>query len=99
MTEYCLKPELVFSLLDEVSRHRALLPHESDILQDLIEIDAKPFRWNPRLETQLVLAASSPGGIRRFAERIGIAHGTAIVKLHRLRKCNERKIAKAKKQG
>ena len=91
MTEFCLKPDIVLGLLDEISRIRALEPHESDIMQDLIELEAKPFRWNPRLEVQLMIASASPGGITRFAQRVGIDKWTAYAKLHRLKQRQTRK--------
>ena len=95
MKVFCLKPDIVLGLLDEISRHRALEPYESDIMQDLIEIDTTPFRWNPRLEGQLISASTSPGGITRFARRVGIDKWTAYAKLHRLKQRQTRKAEKA----
>lgn len=86
MSEFCLKPETVFALLDEVSRHRALAPHETDMMEEILAMDTEPFKWNPRLETQLLTASHSPGGIRRFAARIGVGEIVARQKLYRLRK-------------
>jgi hypothetical protein len=86
VTEFCLKPETVFALLDEVSRHRALEPNETDMMEEILAMETAPFKWNPRLEVQLLTASHSPGGIRRFAERIGVGEIVARQKLYRLRK-------------
>ncbi len=100
MTEFCLKPETAFALLDELSRHRALEPHETDLMEDIIAVlnpNEPEFKWNPRLENQLLIAASSKGGVKRFAQRHGIASvERCYVKLHRLR---QRKVCKAARDG
>lgn len=99
MGEFCLKPDIVLSLLDEISRQRALEPHETDLLEEILALEATPFRWNPRLENQLVVASASPGGITRFAKRIGIDKGAAFAKLHRLKMRKRRKDANQGKKG
>lgn len=99
MGEFCMKPELALALLDEIGRHRALEPHETDLLEEILALEATPFRWNPRLENQLVVASASPGGITRFAKRLGIDKWTAYAKLHRIRARQIRKADKAKVKG
>lgn len=100
MTEFCLKPETVFALLDEVSRHRALEPNETDMMEEILAMETAPFKWNPRLEVQLLTASHSPGGIARFCRRHGIGnHFVAYQKLHRMRRCQTRKADKALVQG
>lgn len=91
MSEFCLRPDIVFALLDEVSRHRALAPHESEIMEEILAMEIDHFRWNPRLESQLLVAAASPGGIARFSRRFDIPPYAAYCKLHRLRKRKTRK--------
>ena len=87
MSEFCVLPEFLLGLLTEVSRTRALADHETDMLEDIIAMQTEPFRWNPRLEVQLLVASHSPGGIARFARRHEIANvRIAYQKLHRLRK-------------
>lgn len=99
MSEFCLRPDIVLGLLDEISRHRALEPHETDMIEELVALEVKPFRWNPRLENQLMVASASPGGITRFARRVGIDKWVAYAKLHRIRARKMRKAAKAQDQG
>lgn len=90
MSEICTQPAFLLGLLDEVSRHRALEPHETDLIEDILAMDAKPFRWNPRLEGQLIIAANSPGGLKRFALRHGVDILAVRQKLWRMRKRNPR---------
>lgn len=99
MSEFCLRPDIVLGLLDEISRHRALEPHETDMIEELVSLEVKPFRWNPRLENQLMVASDSPGGITRFARRVGIDKWVAYAKLHRIRARKMRKAAKAQDKG
>lgn len=99
MTELCLKPDIVLSMLDEIGKHRALEPHETDLIEDILAIESKPFRWNPRLENQLLTAATSQGGITRFAARHGIDRFSAYQKLHRLRRRKNRKTDKRGIEG
>jgi hypothetical protein len=94
MSEFCVRPEFMLGLLTEVSRHRALADHETDILEDIIAMQTEPFRWNSRLEVQLLTASKSPGGIARFARRHGIINHDAVYqKLARLRKRQSRQRA------
>lgn len=87
MSEFCVRPEFLLDLLTEVSRTRALADQETDMLEDIIAMQTEPFRWNPRLDVQLIVASASPGGIARFARRHGIVNHDAVYqKLARLRK-------------
>lgn len=93
MTEFCVRPEFMLGLLTEISRTRALADHETDMLEDIIAMQTEPFRWNPRMEVQLLAASASPGGIARFCRRHALDRGLVDVKLYRLRKCKIRKTA------
>lgn len=91
MSEFCVLPEFLLGLLTEVSRTRALADHETDMLEDIIAMQIEPFRWNPRLEVQLLTASASPGGIARFARRHGIVnHSIVYQKLYRLKRRSSR---------
>lgn len=89
-----VRSEFLLGLLDEVGSKRALADHETDIIQEIVTANQQPFRWNPRLNNQLEVAASSPGGIRRFARRLGITEGAAYQQHDRIKKRKARKAAR-----
>ena len=93
MSEITLPSHFVLSMLTEISRTRALLSLETDVIEDCINTELLPFRWNIRLDNALKTAAHSPGGIARFARRHGISAGMAYARLHRIRKRQGRKAA------
>ncbi len=99
MTEFCAKPGIIFELIDEISRHRALKPHETDMLETIMETDQDHFRWNARLEDQLLVAAKSRGGLTRFANRHGIDRMAVYQKLCRLRKHKNRQTDNQPNKG
>ena len=87
MSEFCLNPLAVLAMLDEISRHRALTDHESYLLQTAMGQDESTPRWTPKMETQLLAASRTSGGIARFARTHGFTnHDTVYQKLARLRR-------------
>ena len=88
----CVRPDFLLSLITEVGMTRALADHETDIIEDILAIEAAPFQWSHALEDELLHASTVPGGIARFARRHGIeGHWTCYMKLYRLRKRETRK--------
>ena len=98
MTVICIQGEFILTLLNEVGRHRALLSHETDILQDLVRNPADEFQWTEELCRDLLVASQRGDGVRRFARRVGITEGAAYQKLHRMRR-QARKSRKGAKRG
>lgn len=81
----------LLGLLEEIGRTRALDDGESDLVQDIVAHEREEFRWNTRLDLGLLRAATSNGGIARFARRHSITASAAYNRLLRLRKGRERR--------
>ncbi len=97
--EICVRAEFLLDLLNEVGGHRALADHETDLLEDIVGMEITAFAWNQRLEAALMVAASSPGGIRRFAHRHGMTDNAAYQKLSRLRRRKMRYVRNSVVKG
>ncbi len=97
---FTINPTLVLAMLDEIGRNRALVDHETDLIEDIVTMGVIPFRWNPRLDRALLLAATSHGGIARFARRHLITRASADCRLTRLRlRRKKRKTDTAQAKG
>ncbi len=97
---FTINPSLVLAMLDEIGRTRALADHETDLIEDIVMMGVIPFRWNPRLDRALLLAANSHGGIARFARRHLITRASADCRLTRLRlRRKKRKTDTAQAKG
>lgn len=87
---FCVKPDLLLDWLTEISRHRALADHETDVIEAIVcrghQSTGKNFRWNARLDLALTRAAITRGGIKRFADKHGITQHAAHMRLNRIRK-------------
>ncbi len=86
MTEMTIASSRLLGLLDEIGRHRALTDEETDMIEEIVNQDVEPFRWNRRLDLALERASKTPGAIARFARRIGVTESAAYNRLFRLRK-------------
>ena len=86
MAEICLQRDFVLSILDEISRTRALNNAESEVIEDCLSDEINAFQWSRPLEDALVTASFTTGGIARFARHHGINIHTAHQKLFRLRR-------------
>ncbi len=95
----CIRPEAMLALLTEIGRYRALADHETDIIEDILNMGQVAFRWNPRNDRALLTASHSPGGIARFARRYGITGEAAYCRIKRLRKRQTRPSAQDKRKG
>ncbi len=95
----CVKSDFMLCLLTELGRHRALADHETDLVEDIVNMGIIAFRWNPRADRALLTAAHSPGGIARFARRYGITGQSAYDRLYRIRKRETRPSAHNKRRG
>lgn len=91
--------EFLLGLLNEVGSHRALTDAETDIIEDLVSPEPPNFRWNARHDRQLLTAANSKGGIKRFAKRMGMTEGAAYTRHHHLKKHKARKDARSQDRG
>lgn len=89
--------EILLGLLTEVSRSRALADHETDLVEEIVMLEADGFRWNPRLDQGLVRASSNAGGIARFARRHSITPMAAYCRLSRIRGRKTRKHAQTRR--
>lgn len=94
MSDICVQSQFLLSLIDEIGRTRALHDHETDILEAIITKGHQSrginFRWTASLNTKLLVASASKGGIKRFAERHGITDQSARTQIKRLRKAQLR---------
>lgn len=101
--EFCLAPDKLESLLDEISRHRALTPEETDMLEALIcrghQSTGRNFRWKPADDRALMKASRKRGGIQQFADERGIARQGAYSRLSKIRAKREGKLQSAAKEG
>lgn len=95
----CVRPEFLLSLLEEIGRNRALADHETDLIEDIVNMGMPCFRWNPRTDRALLLAANTAGGIARFARRYGISGGAAYQRLTRLRRRHGRQMGAGRRKG
>lgn len=90
MQQICIQPDFLMSLLDEVSRHRALSESESMMLEATLQQGHRSqsirFRWTATLDRQLLQASTSRGGIKRFAIVHNITLQAASNRVLRLRK-------------
>lgn len=99
MSEICVMPNILLDLLTELGRHRVLTDRETDLIEDIVNMELIAFRWNPRLDGQLKVASHSNGGIARFARRQGISDQAAYDRIYRIRKREKGKVAKCKAGG
>jgi len=99
MTAISIDSARLLDLLTEIGRNRALTDRETDLIEDIVMTERKPFRWNSRLDIALERAAQCPGGIARFARRHNITAGMAYARLHRLRKRKGCKVARQRRKG
>ncbi len=95
----CVRPDFLLQILTELGRHRALADHETDLVEDIVNMGQVAFRWNPRADRALLTASHSPGGIARFARRYGITGEAAYCRIKRLRKRQMRPSATARRKG
>lgn len=95
----CVRPDFLLRLLIELGGHRALADHETDLVEDIVNMGQVAFRWNPRTDRALLTAAHYPGGIARFARRYGITGQSAYDRLYRIRKRETRPGAQDKRKG
>ncbi len=96
----CVRPDFLLQLLTELGRHRALADHETDLVEDIVNMGQVAFRWDPRADRALLTASHSPGGIARFARRYGVTLDTAHSRLYRLRgKRQTNPSASARRKG
>lgn len=76
--------------LDEIGRHRALADEETDILEALVcrghRSSGVRTRWTPDLDAGLLEAATVDGGIKRYADEIGVRPMSCHMRLHKIRK-------------
>lgn len=76
--------------LDEIGRQRALADDETDILEALVcrghRSSGVRTRWTPQLDAGLLDAATVDGGIKRYAEEIGVRPMSCHMRLHKIRK-------------
>ncbi len=86
----CVHPDKLLDWLTEISRHRALQDHETDVIEAIVcrghKAQGVRFKWNPHLDLALKRASITKGGIRRFAERHGISPQSAYDRLNKIRK-------------
>lgn len=97
MAVMTLDSEILLGLLTEVGRARVLADHETDLIEEIVTMDAEPFTWNPRLDQGLVRASASNGGITRFAKRHRITPMAAYCRLSRIRGRKGRKAAQRRR--
>ncbi len=85
MLQICLHPDALGSLLDEVSRYRALTEDESLLLEQIVcrghRAQRVRIRWTAKMDRQLKLAALSKGGIRRFARDNGLSENAVYQRI------------------
>lgn len=89
MSEICLHPDRLLSLLDEIGRHRALSDEETDLIEAIVcrghRTAGLRTRWTPKLDRALLRAASQRGGIRAFADKNQMSPMAAHRRLTKLR--------------
>lgn len=95
----CVRPDFLLALLEEIGRNRALADHETDLIEDIVNMGLPAFRWNPRTDRALLTASNCPGGIARFARRYGITGQAAYDRLYRLRRRKRREGANGRRKG
>lgn len=90
MSAMFLTPDHIGSLLDEVSRHRALTEEESVALEMIVtrghRSSGMRTRWTPDMDAALLEAAKVDGGIARHAQSIGVRPMSCHMRLHKLRR-------------
>ncbi|MDG5748541.1 hypothetical protein P8Q88_10160 [Qipengyuania sp. XHP0207] len=83
--EITLDYDVMLAILEDLGKVRPLTEVESGIVEEVVPRENKEFRWNPRLDVQLMVASSSNGGIKRFADRHCISPWSAYARLYRIR--------------
>ena len=97
MSEMTVSSAILLGLLDEISRHRALADHETDLIEAIVVCQRKrdlgtrtgertTFKWTLTKDRALLRSAKVQGGIKRFAARHGITPNAASSRLRVLRK-------------
>jgi len=88
--DICLQPEKMLSLLNEIGRHRALTDDETDIVEAIVcrghRSTGVRQRWTPAKDAALLEAAKVDGGIKRYAEQIGVRPMSCHMRLNKIRK-------------
>ena len=83
--ELTLDCDVMLAILDDLGKTRPLTELESGIVEEIVARENDEFRWNPRLDVQLMVSSGSNGGIKRFAQRHGILPHCAYARLYRIR--------------
>lgn len=94
-----VRADMLETLLEEIGSHRALHDTETDLLEDIVDLNSQGFRWNVRTDLALARAAHSTGGIKRFAARYGITQDAAYSRWKRIKARQKRQAARKARKG